>query len=186
MFKFAKVTSHRLTANNGDNVRFPHSRWNEVRASELAACGYRVLTQSVDGGVDSFIKKRKRSLFVHFQGHPEYGAQTLFKEFRRDVKRFLKRERETYPAPPKGYFDNAATKLMNEFRDTAVADRREEVMESFPESVAGGLEKIWHASAVSVYRNWLQYIISRKGSISVFPAIATVYHSSPRKRSAAR
>ena len=36
-----------------------------------------MLTQSADGGVDLFVKKKKRSLFVHFQGHPEYGAQTL-------------------------------------------------------------------------------------------------------------
>ena len=47
--------------------------------------------------MDSFVKKKKRSLFVHFQGHPEYGAQTLLKEYRRDIKRFLRAERETIP-----------------------------------------------------------------------------------------
>jgi hypothetical protein len=34
---------------------------------ELTAWGYRVLTQSSEGGVDSFVKNKKRSLFVHFQ-----------------------------------------------------------------------------------------------------------------------
>ena len=56
----------------------------------LTQCGYLVLTQSAEGGVDSFVKKKKQSLFVHFQGHPEYGAQTLLKEYRRDIRRFLK------------------------------------------------------------------------------------------------
>ena len=70
----------------------------------LAACGYIVLTQSAEGGVDTFVKKKKRSLFVHFQGHPEYGAQTLLKEYRRDIKRFLRGERETYPSDAKGLF----------------------------------------------------------------------------------
>ena len=31
-------------------------------------------------------------------------AQTLLKEYRRDIKRFLRRERETYPSMPKGLF----------------------------------------------------------------------------------
>jgi homoserine O-succinyltransferase/O-acetyltransferase len=185
VFEFEKSASHRLTANGGERVRFPHSRWNEVRAGELAACGYQVLTQSVDGGVDSFIKKKKRSLFLHFQGHPEYSAQTLFKEYRRDVRRFLKNERDTYPSMPKGYFDQPAARLLNGFRDRAVSDRREEAMENFPESVTDNLEKIWHASAVNVYRNWLRYVVSRKTNIAVFPTVAAMYHS-PRKRSAAR
>ena len=34
-----------------------------------------VLTQSAEGGVDSFVKKKKQSLFVHFQGHPEYAPR---------------------------------------------------------------------------------------------------------------
>ncbi|MGC2228223.1 MAG: homoserine O-succinyltransferase, partial [Candidatus Sulfotelmatobacter sp.] len=105
VFDFARAANHQLTAGYGERVRFPHSRWNEVRADELSACGYLILTQSSEGGVDSFVKKRKRSLFVHFQGHPEYGAQTLLKEYRRDIKRFLRADRETYPSMPKGYFD---------------------------------------------------------------------------------
>src|ERR1700678_914976 len=45
VFDFAKTSAHPLTANI-DSVRFPHSRWNEVRASDLAACGYSVLSHS--------------------------------------------------------------------------------------------------------------------------------------------
>ena len=86
VFEFARAAAHQLTAGYGERVRFPHSRWNEVQAEALNACGYSVLTQSAEGGVDSFVKKKKRSLFLHFQGHPEYGAQTLLKEYRRDIK----------------------------------------------------------------------------------------------------
>ena len=131
VFDFTKTANHQLTGGTGERVRFPHSRWNEVQADALTACGYLVLTQSAEGGVDSFVKKKKRSLFVHFQGHPEYGAQTLLKEYRRDIKRFLRRERETYPSMPKSYFDAAATKLLTDFRDVALSDRREELMEAF-------------------------------------------------------
>jgi homoserine O-succinyltransferase len=181
VFDFGKTANHQLTSGTGEKIRFPHSRWNEVQADALAACGYTVLTQSVEGGVDSFVKKKKRSLFVHFQGHPEYGAQTLLKEYRRDIKRFLRSERETYPSMPKGYFDGATVRLLADFRDAALSDRREELMERFPEGI-GSLEKTWHSSAVSIYRNWLEYVITNRADVSAFPAMAAVYHQTSRKR----
>ena len=49
--------------------------------------------------------KQRESLFVFFQGHPEYDAVTLLLEYRRDVGRYLRRERDTYPPMPQGYFD---------------------------------------------------------------------------------
>ncbi len=187
VFDFAKTANHVLTSGSGERVRFPHSRWNEVQADALTACGYTVLTQSVEGGVDSFVKRKKQSLFVHFQGHPEYGAQTLLKEYRRDIRRFLKRERETYPSMTKGYFDAAAAKLLTAFRGVVLGDRREDRMEDFPEAVVvGGLQKTWHSSAVSIYRNWLQYVASKKADVSAFPAMAAVYQQTSRKRSAVR
>jgi homoserine O-succinyltransferase len=183
VFHFTKAANHQLLGGMEERVRFPHSRWNEVQADALAANGYLVLTHSADGGVDSFVKKKKRSLFVHFQGHPEYGAQTLLKEYRRDIKRFLRGERETYPSMPKGYFDATAVRDLADFRDLALSDRREELMERFPEGT-GSLEKTWHSSAVSIYRNWLQYVITSRADVSAFPAMAAVYHQTSRKRSA--
>ena len=184
VFDFAKAADHPLTEGTPEMVRFPHSRWNEVRADELTANGYLVLTQSAEGGVDSFVKKRKRSLFVHFQGHPEYGAQTLLKEYRRDIKRFLRQERETYPSMPKGYFDTAAARLLTDFREVAQSNRQEQVMDRFPDAaVVGTLEKRWHLSAATVYRNWLQYVVTNKADLTAFPALAAVPASAARKRS---
>src|SRR5208282_4809129 len=173
VFDFARTASHQLSRGTGGRVRFPHSRWNEVQADALTACGYLVLTESAEGGVDSFVKQKKRSLFVHFQGHPEYGAQTLLKEYRRDIKRFLRRERETYPSMPKGYFDAAATSFLTDFREVVLSDRREELMEGFPEaSLAGTLRKTWYSSATAIYRNWLRYVVSNKSDMPVFSAVA--------------
>jgi homoserine O-succinyltransferase/O-acetyltransferase len=187
VFDFARATNHPLTAGAGERVRFPHSRWNEVRSDELTACGYLVLTQSAEGGVDLFVRKKQRSLFVHFQGHPEYGAQTLLKEYRRDIKRFLRGDRETYPSMPKSYFDATAATLLTEFQDIVLTDRREELMEGFPEAaMVSSLKSTWRSSAISVYRNWLQYVVSKKAEATAFPAMAVLHDSSARKRSALR
>ena len=83
---------HPLMQGAPSQLRTPHSRWNEVREESLASTGYSVLTKSADAGVDIFVKQQKNSLFVYFQGHPEYEAQSLLGEYRRDVGRFLRRE----------------------------------------------------------------------------------------------
>jgi len=163
VFEFPIPSSHPLTRGVGATMRFPHSRWNEVRAQELESCGYTILTCSEEAGVDCFVKRKKGSLFLHFQGHPEYQAHTLFKEYRRDIKRYLRHERETYPTAPAGYFGEQATNCLADFRQKAVANRREEAMGEFPETfLTGSLENGWRPSAVSIYRNWLQLIAEKK------------------------
>jgi homoserine O-succinyltransferase/O-acetyltransferase len=185
VFDSTKRSDHPLINGIADQIRFPHSRWNEVRAAELSACGYTVLTESAEAGIDLFVKKKKNSLFVHFQGHPEYGAQTLLKEYRRDIKRFLRQERETYPTMPAGYFDESATRLLADFREMAISDRREDVAALFPDAaVVGGLQNTWHVSAGSVYCNWLQYIGSRKMNPLALAPVTAFYGQPQRKPSA--
>jgi homoserine O-succinyltransferase/O-acetyltransferase len=184
VFDARRVGEHALTAHLTDPVRFPHSRWNELRADELEACGYTVLTQSERAGVDVFVKNKGQSLFLHFQGHPEYGAHTLHKEYRRDIKRFLRGERETYPPMPEGYFDPPATAALVDFEQRARSDRREEVMEHFPSAADGRFERTWTSSANGLYRNWLRYIVSRKAEAAAFPNPTELYPQQSGKRPA--
>jgi homoserine O-succinyltransferase len=175
VFECQRLCEHPLTNLTSDLIQFPHSRWNEVREDALTSCGYTVLTKSTEAGVDCFVKKKKKSLFVHFQGHPEYEARTLFKEYRRDLRRFLTGERKTYPYVPHGYFDAAATEMLTEFREKALSQPREELMGEFPEAaVTANLKKTWHAAATSVYGNWLHYLVSRKAGAPAFAAISRV------------
>lgn|ERR1700684_1137785 len=175
VFEYKKVRDHALTAGGENAMRIPHSRWNEVRADALNSCGYEVLVQSAQAGVDLFVKKKRDSLFVHFQGHPEYRTRTLLKEYRRDIKRFLRAEKDTYPNMPQGYFDAAATKLLSDFRDKVTTNLREELLVEFPETaVASGLQETWQSSAASVYRTWLQYLVSRKAEASSLSSMTPV------------
>ena len=79
-----------------------------------------------------FVKQQRKSLFVYFQGHLEYEAQSLLGEYRRDIGRFLRREIEYYPTMPKGYFDDQTAELLTAFQKHALLDRRNELLADFP------------------------------------------------------
>jgi len=172
VFDYRRIADHELTDGLPSVVRFPHSRWNEVKSADLKPNGYQVLDESTDAGVNLFVKKKGRSLFVHFQGHPEYGTRTLLKEYRRDIRRFLKQERSTYPSMPHGYFDGVAAKFLTDFQQGAEAERTEETLEAFPEAhLTESLKSTWHASASHIYRNWLNYLLSNRPAKVPQPAL---------------
>jgi homoserine O-succinyltransferase len=171
-FEFPVANDHVLTRRVEGMIRFPHSRWNEVRPDALESCGYTILTQSEEAGADCFVKTKKQSLFVHFQGHPEYQAHTLFKEYRRDIKRYLRCERETYPTAPVGYFGDDAAECLVEFQQKAIANRSEAAMTEFPETfLTGSLQNAWRSSAVKVYSNWLALISERKAEAFTYASV---------------
>ncbi len=164
LFQHVKMSDHRLLRGLPSRIPTPHSRWNEISEGALVSSGYRILSKSTTAGVDMFVKERK-SLFLFFQGHPEYDADSLPREYRRDVGRFLRSERESYPGMPKGYFDEATTGLLNAFRARALVDRRDELLSAFPtEQVTHKVPNTWHSPAVRAYRNWLTYIVEHKAS----------------------
>jgi homoserine O-succinyltransferase len=162
VFECVRVSDHPLTAAAPSRLQMPHSRWNEIPEEALLACGYRVLTRSEDAGVDAFVKQRK-SLFVFFQGHPEYDATTLLLEYRRDIGRFLRGERDTYPPMPQGYLDEETVLALTILRERALSDRREEMLAEFPIAMAAGkVRNNWRSTAQGLYRNWLLYICAAK------------------------
>src|SRR5262249_23635105 len=125
LFDCVRVADHALMTDMPPRVRVAHSRWNELSEDPLRACGYTILTRSREEGVDTFLKHDK-SLALFFQGHPEYDPRALLREYRRDVGRYLRGERETYPCEPHGYFDDEAKSTLAAFREQAMRERREE------------------------------------------------------------
>jgi homoserine O-succinyltransferase/O-acetyltransferase len=161
-YECARVTDHPLTAGAPARLPMPHSRWNDLPDDDLTRHGCRVLTRSDEAGVDMFVKQRN-SLFVFFQGHPEYDATTLLLEYRRDIGRFLRGERETYPPMPHGYFDEATTEALSALGERARVDRREELLTEFPVALAAeGVTNTWRPAAERLYHNWLTYLRTQK------------------------
>jgi homoserine O-succinyltransferase/O-acetyltransferase len=163
VFDCETLATQALTA-GVTRLRMPHSRYNDLAEGPLAACGYHLLGRSAAAGVDVFTREEAgSSLFLFFQGHPEYDAISLAREFRRDVGRFLRGEQAHYPAIPQGYFNNDAARVASAFHARALADRRAELMADFPiTAIEGGLENSWRHSAVALYRNWVNYLRDHK------------------------
>jgi homoserine O-succinyltransferase/O-acetyltransferase len=151
------VRAHALTAGMPPRLSVPHSRHNDLPTAALIASGYRILTQSAATGADTFVAgDRGASLFLFFQGHPEYDADSLAREYRRDLGRFLRGERDNFPAAPQGYFDKEASKLIEDFCARAQTQRAEKLIRHFPmKAIEAGLQNTWQASAIAIYRNWL-------------------------------
>ncbi|HUI94255.1 MAG TPA: homoserine O-succinyltransferase [Xanthobacteraceae bacterium] len=162
VFACTKVAEHPLTMGLAPEIPVPHSRWNALRGDELAARGYEVLTRSPQAGVDAF-SRQGGSLFVFFQGHPEYDAASLPAEYRRDFARFVRRESETCPLPPRGCFDAPTTEVLMRLRARALRDRREEVLAELATAASGReLREAWRPAATRIYRNWLALVAARK------------------------
>lgn len=162
VFDFEKVAHDSLLIGHTGEIRMPHSRWNEIREKDLIASGHKILVRDEHHGVDMFVKL-KESLFVFFQGHPEYEAWTLLGEYRRDIARFLAGEQANYPEMPHGYFDEGCEKVLQNFRVRALYNPRKELMADFPtDRLAGRLTDTWRVSACRTYANWLRYIFGQK------------------------
>jgi homoserine O-succinyltransferase len=157
-----KQTDHLLPAGAPALARSPHSRWNEVPEDALVGAGYTILTRSPEIGVDMFVK-HVRSLFVLLQAHPEYDSATLLREYRRDVGRFLRREREDYPALPRHYLDGPSERSLQAFRSRGRSMRDPKLLESISvDAIAERITNSWQASATRLYRNWLAYLSERR------------------------
>lgn len=69
-----------------DVFMMPHSRYTEVPAADIAACGeLTILGKSEEAGVAICMAENGRKIFVF--GHPEYGRMQLRNEYERDRKK---------------------------------------------------------------------------------------------------
>jgi homoserine O-succinyltransferase/O-acetyltransferase len=151
-----KVADDWLMKNIRSPLKIAHSRINALRKADLAAHGYQLLTESQHAGVDIFAK-RLRSHFVFFQGHPEYEAQSLQREYLRDITRYLARQREIFPAAPEGYFDAETERKLANYRKRATAERQIPLSVELPHLVLRS-DLATGVAASAIFGNWLQYL----------------------------
>ena len=169
IFRCTKAADDPLVAGLPTSWHLPHSRLNTLDSSQLVRAGYEIVSRSEQAGADTFILRR-RACFVFCQGHPEYDAFALLREYRRDVGRFLAGTVDRYPEMPRQYFDRQTTAAVTAFRARAERARRRVSLEEFPRC-ATRAKHSWRDVAVHLYRNWLTTAVAeRRAATAAAPA----------------
>ena len=163
IFACSRAGDHALLTGLPDPVAVPHSRLNSILEADLQRCGYGLLTRAEATGPDAFFKQTS-SLFVFLQGHPEYDADSLNREFKRDIARFLGGERDTFPELPQGVFDAKHCAEIEAFARAAVTHRMPDLLDAAAAILATvpALSAQWQKAAGLFYRNWLTLIANVK------------------------
>ena len=170
VFAARVVRPHPLVDGFPLGLSVPHSRLNGVDEAVLGDKSYTSLVRSDEAGVDLFVKDGT-SLLVFLQGHPEYDADSLAREFRRDLSRYLTAEREAPPDPPSGYFDADTLAEVEALVCRARLERRPELASCFPPAALNkASDAAWRSNSRRLYRNWLATIAERKEALE--PSLA--------------
>ncbi len=148
--------THPLVA--GVNTRFdvPHSRFNQVDKKQFDDAGLIILVESEQAGVHLAVSQDGFRI-VFCQGHPEYDAISLMKEYKREVGRFINDDIDNYPRYPENYFNIRNRAVLVEYRDSVImAKQKSATPPKFPEHlIVPELDNTWHDSAEAVINNWI-------------------------------
>jgi homoserine O-succinyltransferase len=157
------VFSHRVSSPGHPllreiNTRFdvPHSRYNDISRRQLEHAGLKVLVESDEGGVHMAVSPDGFRL-IYLQGHPEYDTNSLLKEYRREIVRYLNGELRQPPPFPKHYFSARGAEIADRFvRESGAALREDRLLPDYLEQeIAPELDNTWGDTAKAIVANWL-------------------------------
>ncbi len=155
-----RAPHHPLTAGLPQSFEMPHSRFNDISEQELCAHDVEVLITGPEAGVQMAVEPDGRR--IYFQGHPEYEAISLLKEYKREVWRYLSDERPDYPPVPEHAFSDHALQSAQSFQQWAQSQARSETLiEKFPEAeMTGDMRHSWKQVSRQLFNNWLEHLRS--------------------------
>jgi len=138
------------------NTRFdaPHSRFNDISRKKFESAGCSVLAESEDIGVHLAVSPDQFRV-LYFQGHPEYGAISLLKEFKREANRYLAGEREKLPRVPENFFTREGEEIAGAYIKT-IATASRDAAPDFPEDeLVPHCDNTWGDTGKAIVNNWL-------------------------------
>jgi homoserine O-succinyltransferase len=156
--------AHPLTQDVNTSFDAPHSRWNDIPRERWDEAGLHVLAESGRAGVH-LATSPDGFRIVYFQGHPEYDRNSLLKEYKREVGRYLAGELESPPPYPEHTFTPEAVERAEAYVHAAqVARSRGEPVPDFPEEAFDpDLENSWGDTGRALFNNWLGLVYQLTG-----------------------
>lgn len=166
VFRHKIFSAHPLVEGLSEPLVVPHSRHNDVPTAKMLAAGYNVTVFSIDGGWCVAGRRHGSADLVLFQGHPEYDASTLLREYRRDLSRFVEGATAEPPVLPVDCAAPRDYRTLQQLQQLVASgttrgrlvDRLREL--SF-EQIAERALWPWRPAATRLYRNLLSGAILR-------------------------
>ncbi len=157
VFAQRAVPGDPMTAGLGPSVILPHSRVNTVPTDRVRAAGYDIPLECEEVGWSVATRQVDRCAVVLVQAHPEYGPTSLLREYQRDVRRFVRHERDDLPILPRHCAaPEDGDRLEGLQRRIAGGERDVALFESFPfDAVEARAPWGWRSVATRLYSNWL-------------------------------
>ncbi len=164
------VYPHRLTGASSPLVErhelsfeVPRSHVFEMRAEQLAQHGIQILAASEEADFHIGVSPDGFK-WVYLQGHPEYDAISLLKEFKREIQRYCAGQRQDYPPYPIRYFNSDAVAQLDSFRQRLLSARKKGAADvELPEAeLAQTLSNPWRRQGEILFHNWIEMMIRRK------------------------
>ena len=156
-------TTHPLAVGLAHEVSLPHSRWNTVDREAIRAAGYRIPLQSDAVGWSVATRTIGNADVVLIQGHPEYDATSLLREYRRDARRYVEHERDDLPCLPLDCVAPEDWPSLVELHERITGTSRDpELVKAFPFGEVGArAARSWADLAERLYANWLAGVTVR-------------------------
>ena len=156
---------HPLVQNIDTGWHVPHSHLYGVTRRQLEDAGLCVLAEGVEAGVYVAVSRTPLE-FLFLQGHPEYDANSLLKEFKREVRRFNDGLIPEFPRVPAHCFGADALETVAALRVASVdAKTNGGSVPCFPEALLeGGVRNVWRTSGGQLFDNLLRLIHEAKRS----------------------
>lgn len=163
-----RATAHPLVASLAEPVLVPHSRWNAMTSADLREAGVPILLDSPEA--EWHLATSPDGLHhVFVQGHPEYLCDTMAREYRRDLRRWIADPTLPFPKIPLNYFPAevheqliAHAESVRTHRDTTLLD--DLVLPHDHTRVAHD----WSPHSRQFFANWLQAVANRCGVVPEF------------------
>jgi homoserine O-succinyltransferase/O-acetyltransferase len=142
---------HPLTRHINSRFDIPHSRYNQVSSHQLISAQVIPLIQSDQAGFHLAVSPDGFRL-VFFQGHPEYDACSLLKEYKREIGCWKNGTRVDYPPFPENYFSNKVKQILNEYRSKLELHQSADWPEAY---LMQNVDNTWRDTTLSIFSNWL-------------------------------
>ncbi|MET9492777.1 homoserine O-succinyltransferase [Nocardia sp. NPDC006630] len=151
-------TGRSLTAGLAGAVPFPHSRWNAMTSADLRAAGVPLLLDSAEA--EWHLATSPDGLHhVFLQGHPEYLCDTMAREYRRDLRRWIADPTLPFPDIPQNYFPADTHRQLLDHAAQVRTRRDPALLDELPlPATFDDVAHSWAPHAQQFFANWIHAI----------------------------